>query len=204
MSRPLRPVHALWALALLAPIPTHAQTQPMVRGYLNDSSLAFLKPMIGRWRPVVVYNPSGLAPGTTIVAEDYRWTVGKKAIHYLENYPLPLVDSAQVDGLIYWNPATERVEFLGVAGSGEGQGHLYVGEYRQLEDGTVERVFDGFYRSAADTPGDALGGLRRRYRQRFQFITADSVAFTLDWFHDGAWRPFGRFAQNTLVRIRPE
>jgi hypothetical protein len=203
VSRPVS-VHSLMlALALLLPTTASAQTQPPVHGYLNDSSLALLRPLIGLWRPLVVYNPSAIAPGKTLVAEDYRWTVGGRAIHYRENYPLPEADSALVDGMIYLNPATERVEFLAISGAGAA-GHLYVGEYHQLEDGTLERVFEAFYRAPADVPGDAYGGLRRRYRQRFQLFSADSVGFTLEWFHDGAWRPFGgRFSHNTLMRLRP-
>jgi len=177
-----------------------AQEARPVRGYLNDSTLAFMRPLIGHWRPVIVY---GASPGdtTTIVAEAYRWTVGGKAIHYLENYPLGQPDSAQVDGMVYWNPAAERVEFVGVAGRGPGQGRLYQGEYRELDDGTIERVFDGYYRTLADIPAETLGGFHRRYRQRFRFVTPDSLEYQLDWFHDGAWRPFGRFARNALVRI---
>jgi hypothetical protein len=197
--RPLFPA-LLFATVWLA-APATAQSPPPVRGYLNDSALALLKPLIGRWRPTTVLNPSAYPPGTTIVAEDYRWTVAGKAIRYRENYPLPLVDSANVDGLIYWNPATERVEFVGVSGRGVGQGHLYLGEYHLLADGTVERVFEGFYRTLDDVPGDSYGGLRRRYRQKFTFFTPDSVGFVLEWFHDGAWRPLGQFARNTLVRI---
>jgi hypothetical protein len=192
----------LLSLSLLGPAAVRAQTQAPVRGYLADSSLALLRPLIGRWRPLMVVGPS-VPEGETLVAEEYRWVVGGKAIHYFENFLLSRPDSAQVDGLIYWNPATERVELVAVAGSGVGQGHLYTGEFHQLEDGTLERVFDGFYRSREDIPADAFGGMRRRYRQRFQFFTADSVGFSLEWFHDGAWRPFGgRLSHNTLVRIR--
>jgi hypothetical protein len=179
-----------------------AQSAPPVRGYLNDSSLALLRPLIGRWRPLVVYNAAALPPGAMIVAEDFRWTFGGKSIHYRENYVAPNADSALVEGTIYWNPATERVEFRAV--SAAGAGHLYVGEYRALADGRLEREFTGYYQSAADVPADALGGTRRRFRQRFEFFSADSVGYSLEWFHDGAWRPFGvQFAKNTLLRIRP-
>jgi hypothetical protein len=65
-------------------------------------------------------------------------------------------------------------------------------------------LFTGYYPSAAAVPADALGGRRRRFRQRFEFFSADSVGYSLEWFHDGAWRPFGvQFAKNTLLRIRP-
>jgi hypothetical protein len=50
----------------------------------------------------------------------------------------------------------------------------------------------------------AVGGPGGRFRQRFEFFSADSVGYSLEWFHDGAWRPFGvQFAKNTLLRIRP-
>jgi hypothetical protein len=97
-----------------------AQSAPPVRGYLNDSSLALLRPLIGRWRPLVVYNAAALPPGAMIVAEDFRWTFGGKSIHYRENYVAPNADSALVEGTIYWNPATERVEFRAVSVAGAG------------------------------------------------------------------------------------
>ncbi len=202
MWRVVRIGSVVLSLAGLAPAVVRGQTQASVRGYLADSSLALLRPLIGRWRPLVVISTSAQSAGASIVAEEYRWVVGGKAIRYVENYPLAHPDSAQVQGLIYWNPATERVEFVSVAGTGPGQGHLYQGEFHELADGDVERVFEGFYRTPEDIPGDSFGGMRRRYRQRFHIITADSVAFTLEWFHDGAWRPFGgQRASNTLVRI---
>lgn len=201
MLRALALPTALLTLAFSLPARAESQAGPQVRGYLNDSSLAFLKPFLGRWRPVVTYAPPGQSAPARVVAEDYRWAVGAKAILYRENYPFPAEDSAQVVGMIYWNPSTERVEYLGVSGTGVGQGHLYQGEYHELEDGSVERVFEGFYRTLEDIPGDAFGGTRRRFRQRFEFVTPDTIAYQLEWFHNGAWRPFGRFARNTLVRL---
>jgi hypothetical protein len=179
-----------------------AQSAPPVRGYLNDSSLALLRPLIGRWRPLVVYNAAALPPGAMIVAEDFRWTFGGKSIHYRENYVAPNADSALVEGTIYWNPATERVEFRAV--SAAGAGHLYVGEYRALADGRLEREFTGYYQSAADVPPDALGGTRRRDPQRVELLAADTLGDTHEWFHNRAWRPFGvQLANNTHHRKRP-
>jgi hypothetical protein len=65
-------------------------------------------------------------------------------------------------------------------------------------------LYTGYYQSPAAAPAPARGGTRRRFRQRFEFFSADSVGYSLEWFHDGAWRPFGvQFAKNTLLRIRP-
>jgi hypothetical protein len=65
-------------------------------------------------------------------------------------------------------------------------------------------VFTGYSPAAAAAPAAARGGPGRRFRQRFEFFSADSVGYSLEWFHDGAWRPFGvQFAKNTLLRIRP-
>ena len=168
-----------------------------VRGYLADSSLSFLAPLIGAWRPLQV--PDSI--GRTVVAHEYRWTVGKRAVEIREGFRRGHADSSQLHGLVYWNPATERVEFVAVAGHGDGEGRFFVGEYRLLEDGTIQRTYDVFYRTLADMPGEAYGGSRRRYREVYRFVTPDSIASTLDWFHDGAWRGFGRFARGSFERI---
>jgi hypothetical protein len=188
---------SLCAIALTARLP--AQDRP-VKGYLADSSLAFLRPLIGAWRPLGI--PDSLARlDPPIVAHDYRWTVGGRAIQLRERFRQGSADSAHLNGLIYWNPATERVEFLAVAGPGPGQGRLFMGEYRSRDDGAIERTYDVFYRTLADIPGEQFGGSRRRYREVYRVIRADSVASTLDWFHDGAWRPFGPFARGGFARI---
>jgi hypothetical protein len=180
--------------------PAVAQRDGSVRGYLADSSLAFLAPLVGEWSPVLpdsVLRQLGFRP----IAGSYQWTVGGRALRFRESYPAGTSpDSARLDGMVYWNPATEVVEFTAVAGPGDGQGRLFRGEYRLLEDGVVERVYDVYYRTAADTPGEDYGGLRRRYRERFRLLSPDSMATQLDWWHDGAWRPFGRFATGTQVR----
>lgn len=189
----------LAAFALLLPCGVAAQGAP-VRGYVNDSSLAFLAPLIGAWHPVGL--PDSLERlDPPIVAHDYRWTVGTKAIQIRESFRLGSADDALLSGMVFWNPATERVEFVAVAGPGSGEGRLFSGEYRLLDDGTIERIYDVFYRAPADVPGDAFGGLRRRYRERYRMTSSDSIASTLEWFHDGAWRPFGRFARGGFTRI---
>jgi hypothetical protein len=187
-------------LALCTANLTAQATQPAVRGYLSDSSLAFLAQLVGAWRPLGIPD-SLLRLDPPIVALDYRWTVGGKAVSLRESFRGD-ADSAMFTGLVYWNPATERVELLAVAGTGDGEGRLFMGEYRELEDGVIERVYDVFYRAAPDVPGEQFGGLRRRYRETYRVVTPDSIVSTLDWFHDGAWRPYGRFARGSFARIR--
>lgn len=177
-------------------------TLPPVRGYLADSTLAFLEPMIGSWQPMGL--PDSLMQlDPPIVGHDYQWTVGRKAIRLRESFRLGDPDAARLDGLVYWNPATERIEFTAVAGPGPGQGRLFKGVYRQLENGTIERTYDVFYRTLADMPAEVFGGSRRTYRERYTFLTPDSVASQLDWFHDGAWRGFGPFATGSFRRLSP-
>jgi hypothetical protein len=185
-------------VAIAIAVRPHPTPQAAVRGYLADSSLVFLEPLVGSWRPTAV--PPGV--DANVVAHQYRWTVGRKALELREGFPVGAPESAQLVGMVYWNPATERVEWIAVAGPDDGQGRLFVGEYRGLEDGSIEREYDVFYRTLEDTPGDELGGSRRRYREVYRMMTPDSIASTLHWFHDGAWRPFGRFAEGGFVRIR--
>jgi hypothetical protein len=92
------------------------------------------------------------------------------------------------------------VQFVAVAGHGDGEGRYFEGEYQRLADGRIERTYDVFYRTATDTPGDQFGGTRRRYRDTY-VVTGDSIGSTLTWFHEGAWRPFGGFASGAFKRI---
>lgn len=156
-----------------------AQTRP-------DSTLRGLEVMIGDWAPSQRQRP----PADHVVHR-YTWTVGGKAIRIQEGFRVTAPETAELDGFVYWNPATERVEFVAVAGHGPGQGRFFQGEYTVLADGAVERTYDVFYRTLADTPGEEFGGTRRRYREVYRRISADSTAATLDWWHNGAWRPFG-------------
>lgn len=126
----------------------------------------------------------------------YEWTVGRYAMRLREGFPVGHPEAAELDGLIYWDPATERIEFVAVAGRGPGQGRFFRGEYRVLEGGGVERIYDVFYRTLEDMPGEELGGSRRRYREVYLPVTPDSMDSTLDWWMDGGWRPYhrGRYA----------
>lgn len=183
-------------------VPLAAQQPSAARGFLSDSSLAFLAPLIGEWIPLLpdsMIRRIGFQP----VAGSYRWVVGRQAIQFRESYRAggdP--DSALLHGMIYWNPASETVEFTAVAGPLAGQGRLFRGAYRQREDGTIEREYDVFYRTLADTPGESHGGSRRRYLETVTFVTPDTISTTLKWWFDGAWRPFGRFAAGKQARWR--
>ena len=197
-----RIVSILFAVMLTAQ-PLAAQRPAVVRGFLADSSLAFLAPLIGEWMPLL---PDSMIQriGFQPIAGNYRWVVGRQAIQFRENYRAggdP--DSALLHGMIYWNPATETVEFTAVAGPLAGEGRLFRGAYRQRENGTIEREYDVFYRTLADIPGEEYGGSRRRYLETVTFVTPDSIDTTLKWWFDGAWRPFGRFSTGKQARWRP-
>jgi hypothetical protein len=88
------------ALFMTAP-PLAAQGTSPVPGHLADSSLAFLALLVGRWLPVLpdsTVRQIGFQP----VAGDYRWVVGRKAIHLREDYRLGgSPDSARLLGMIY-------------------------------------------------------------------------------------------------------
>lgn len=202
MSPPCRRLRrTLLFQALLTSIPaiSPASAQEVLpRGYLADSSLVFLEPLIGTWAPIAA--PDTIDP--IDVAQRYEWVVGRKAIRVQEGLRQGPNGTPILEGMIFWNPGTELVEFVAVAGHRDGQGRLFAGEYRELADGAIERTYDVFYRSLEDIPGEALGGSRRRYREVYRFETPDSVTSTLDWFHDGAWRGFGPFATGGFTRIR--
>jgi len=131
---------------------------------------------------------------------DYSWTVGGKALRIQEGYRLGQHEAAELDGMVFWNPATERIQFVAVAGRGPDRGRYFEGEYHILADSTVERVYDVFYRTLADTPGEQLGGARRRYREIYRWVTPDSVRASLDWWRAGRWQPFGPDSY-TVVRV---
>ncbi len=163
-----------------------------------DSTLAGLSRLVGLW------GPATLAPGQRgqPIVHDYSWTVGSKALRIREGYLLGHTEDAQLDGMVYWNPSTETIQFVAVAGKGEGQGRFFTGEYRVLADSTVERTYDVYYRTLVDTPGEQLGGSRRRYREVYRWVTPDSVHATLEWWRDGRWQPFGPGTYD-VVRVRP-
>lgn len=154
-----------------------------------DSVVAVLRPLLGGWFPANVPG-SGRRPPPDYVVHRYDPTVGGQAVRLREGFRGD-AELAEFDGLIYWDPSRERIVFVGVAGRGPGQGRTFSGEYRRLADGSIERIYDVVYRTAADTPGEELGGRWRRYRETFRFASADSVESRLEWWRDGGWRPFG-------------
>ncbi len=151
------------------------------------AALAALAPLHGSWSPPP--DAEG-GPGADFVVHAYEPTVGGMALRLREGYPAGAPERAELDGLIWWDPATGRIEFAAVGGRGAGQGRLFRGEYRALADGAIERVYEVVYRTAADTPGEELGGTTRRYRERYT-VEGDVLRATLEWRRDGAWRPFG-------------
>ncbi len=173
------------ALGAVAAAPRSAAAQ-----IPSDSVLRGLAPLIGAW------SPSGRPE---VVVHEYSWTVGVNAIRIRENFPPGRAADAELVGLVYWNPALERIELIAVAGHGSGQGRMFSGEYRVLADGRIERVYDVFYRTLTDTPAEELGGASRRYREIYRWPAPDSLVATLDWWHQGSWRPFGP-GTYTLVR----
>jgi hypothetical protein len=178
--------------ALVAAVLTLGGWVPASAQATGDSTLIGFAALVGSWSP-------SRSPGRTqqpvpppdFVLHQYAWTVNGMALRVRENFRAAHPEAEELDGMVYWNPATERVEFLAVGGGGPGQGRLFQGEYRVLADGAVERVYDVFYRTLADTPGEEFGGSRRRYREIYRWVTADSVKVSLDWWHERQWRPFG-------------
>ncbi len=177
---------------IAAPAPAQVAPVPV------EASLAFLEPMMGVWAPTGL--PDRIVPAD--VAQSYEWVVGGKAVRIKEGMRAAPDGTPQMEGMVYWNPATDRVEFVAVAGKGPGQGRLFVGEYRLLADGGVERIYDAYYRSLEDIPGETLGGMRRRYREVYRFTDDDHISSTLEWWRDGAWVGFGRFAEGGFERLR--
>ena len=160
-------------------------------------SLALLEPLVGAWGP-----PGG--EGVDQVVHDYAWTVGGQALRLREGYRAGHADGAELDGLVFCDPAGAKIEFVAVAGHGAGQGRTFRGEYRVLPGGQIERVYDVTYRSLSDVPGTGVpgadvppeeqGGLSRRFREVYA-IDGERLAATLEWWRDGAWQPFagGRY-----------
>lgn len=187
------------SLAALAPSPpVDRETRERQASVLLDSTLRGLEPLMGSWgAPLSVTR----VPPNHVV-HHYAALVGGKALRIRESFPLGRPDDAELDGLVFWNVATQRIEFVAVAGKGVGQGRSFVGEYHVRADGGVERVYDVHYRTAADTPGEELGGTRRRYREIYRAVGKDSIEATLDWWLKGQWQPFGP-GKYLLVRKAP-
>ena len=169
----------LVALSTAPPEPTAPAPNP----------LAALEPLLGTWGvPADVFAQRPELAGR--VVHDYAWTVGENALCVREGCTGADAETAELQGLVVWHPAEERIELVAVAGHGEGQGRLFQGVYRALDDGRIEREYEVFYRSAADMPGEELGGISRRYREVYA-VDGDRLEATLEWWRDGRWQPFG-------------
>lgn len=162
---------------------------PPVAGAARDGSLQGLRPLVGAWGPKE-------APDR--IVHDYRWTVGEQALRMREGFARGEAERADLDGTVFFSPEHGQIEFVAVAGRGAGEGRLFRGEYRVLDDGRIERVYSVFYRTPADTPDEELGGLERRYREVYT-IDGDALAATLEWWRDGRWQAFGP-GEYSLVR----
>lgn len=203
MSRSLvtyRPglVTGVLSIALLA---VSAEPAAPQAGAVVDSVMRPLAFLAGSW----MADPS--TPGLpdqvrNLVIAEFTPIVGGKAIRVREHVPPDRPDEAELQGMIYWDPARERIQFFAVAGKGDGQGRMMMGEYLPLADGRVERIYDVFYRTLADTPGEELGGSRRRYREVWDGSAPDTLRHTLEWWHEGRWQPWAR-GEYTLVRRKP-
>lgn len=193
---------ACLAWTALAPVSVVGAQDPAPIVTADD--LGGLDFMTGRWwiprgAPVLTQNPA-LAD---VVILEVLPIVGGNALRVREHTPVDgPADDAEVEGIIYWDPAEERLEFVAVGGRGEGQGRLFVGEYRVLADGRVERVYDVHYRTAADMPAEDWGGSRRRYREVYAPDGPDALTHSLEWWVGGEWRPFGQ-GRYRLERSRP-
>jgi hypothetical protein len=147
-------------------------------------SLALLEPLVGAWSTA----------GAERVVHDYAWTVGGQALRLREGYRAGHAEEAELDGLVFCDPAGAKIEFVAVAGHGAGAGRTFRGEYRALADGRIERVYDVTYRTLADVPGAEEGGLSRRFREVYT-VDGERLAATLECWRQGAWQPFagGRY-----------
>ncbi|NNM31716.1 MAG: hypothetical protein HKO53_01535 [Gemmatimonadetes bacterium] len=171
------------SLFLLSPI-ARAQTDAAPANPLDP-----LTPLLGSW----VVPPEHVEARPELagrIMHHYARSVGPHAYRIREGLEAGKDSDAEFEGLIYWDPATERIEFVGVAGPGPGEGRFFRGEYRVHEDGRIERVYDVFYRTLADMPGEEHGGSRRRYREIYT-VEGSRLHSTLDWWWDGGWKPFG-------------
>jgi hypothetical protein len=181
---------------------TPGSLAPPARPQANapDSVMAPFAFLEGDWIPdsttgVFTQNPDLRG----MIVAQFTWIVGQKAFRFKENLRPDEGDGAELEGMVHWNPATEKVELVAVAGKGPGQGRLFVGEYRALADGRVERIYDVYYRTPADMPAESLGGSRRRYREILDGSTPNRIDFTLEWWLYGQWQQFRR-GNYSLVR----
>jgi hypothetical protein len=156
--------------------------------------------LVGRW---------GIPPGDPVLEQrpaladmvilEIAPMVGGKALRYREHVPDRGAGEAELEGLVWWSPPGERVELLAVAGREDGQGRMFTGTLTPLADGRVEKVYDVYYRTLADTPGEELGGSRRRFREVWAARGPDVLTHSLEWWRDGRWQPWAR-GRYSLVR----
>ena len=186
-----------WALTLgacLAASPlvsAPAAAQAVTGTVTPDETIAAIAFLEGRWR--VPSADSALQQYPELAELDIveaTWVVGGKAMRWRDHVQPNGV--AEAEGLVYWDPALEKIRFVGVGGPGEGQGRLFVGTWTPLADGRVERLYDVYYRTLADTPGEELGGSRRRYRDVWAADGPDTIIHTLEWWHEERWQPYAR------------
>jgi len=178
--------------AELSPVrATAEQSTPAVQSVTPDSTLRALSMLEGRWVPaedsLLVRRPEL----RDVVVFEYGWLVGGKAMRLREGVTMDGGDAA-LEGFIYWDPATERIEWVAVAGRLEGQGRLFRGEFVVRADGRLERNYDVHYRTLADMPGEEFGGSRRRYREVIEPAGRDTLRHTLEWWWQGRWQPYAR------------
>ncbi len=169
-----------------------AETSPPEPARARPVAVEVLAPLLGSWTP---------ADQPARVVHRYDWSVGRQSMRLREGVPADATQSPQLEGTIFGDPATGEIDFVAVGGPGEGQGRLFRGGYRVLDDGRIERVYTVTYRTPADTPGESLGGITRRYREVYT-VDGDRLDATLDWWRDGTWQPFGP-GRYSLVR-RPD
>jgi hypothetical protein len=182
-------------VAAFAAGPLTAQTPSAV---VPDSTVAGLAFLEGRWRIAAGDPALQQYPVAELDIVQATWVVGGKAMRWLDHVGPD--GTAEAEGMIYWDPAVEKIRFVGVGGPGEGQGRLLVGTWTPLADGRVERLYDVYYRTLADMPGEELGGSRRRYRDVWAADGPDAITHTLEWWHEGRWQRYGR-GDYRLVRV---
>ncbi|MCB9869977.1 MAG: hypothetical protein H6837_08980 [Planctomycetes bacterium] len=146
------------------------------------ASIEGLAPLLGTWSPEA---------DKEHIVHDYSWTVGRQALRLREGYRAGRPEAAQLDGLVFLDPANGTIRFVAVAGHGKGQGRVFDGTYTVHGDGRIERTYRVTYRTLADVPGEQLGGMTRRYREVYT-LAGNRLSATLEWWRDGRWQPFGR------------
>ncbi|MCA8977466.1 MAG: alpha/beta hydrolase [Planctomycetes bacterium] len=143
--------------------------------------LAMLRTLLGQWTP---------RDQTQRVVFELQPGIGPFSMRLREAFPAGHPERAQLDGMVFHDPVTQAVGFIAVAGARSGQGRVFHGEYRALEEGVIERTYEVHYRSLADIPGEELGGATRRFRETFR-VDGDLLRATLEWWHEERWQRYG-------------